>query len=129
MTNREKIIQKALEFLKQEPPGIRYSTLVKMISAALPEIPQNTIHGTIWNVETQIPDQIYKPGRGLYRHVMFRETAEVSTTVPPVVAPPKIKEEDFYAPFAEYLVKELEECSKAIVIGGNKFKDKWVPQM
>src|SRR5207245_4914040 len=37
----------------------------------------------------------------------------------------KIKEEDIYGSFADYLVKELEECSKAILLGGNKFKDKW----
>ena len=37
----------------------------------------------------------------------------------------KIKEEDFYEKFADYLVKELEECTKAISLGGNRFQDKW----
>lgn len=27
--------------------------------------------------------------------------------------------------FADWLVNELEECTKAIPLGGNKFKDKW----
>ncbi len=37
----------------------------------------------------------------------------------------RIKEEDFYKPFAGWLVDELEECTKAIALGGNKFKGKW----
>jgi hypothetical protein len=37
----------------------------------------------------------------------------------------KIEEEDFYKSFAEWLVNEMEECTKAIQLGGNRFKDKW----
>lgn len=37
----------------------------------------------------------------------------------------KIKEQDFYEPFSEWLINELEECTRAISLGGNKFKDKW----
>jgi hypothetical protein len=37
----------------------------------------------------------------------------------------KPKESDFYQPFAEWLVKELEECTKAEPVGRNLFKDKW----
>jgi hypothetical protein len=40
-------------------------------------------------------------------------------------APPKIKEEDFYKSFANWLVNDMEECTKAISLGGNRFKDKW----
>jgi len=29
------------------------------------------------------------------------------------------------SPFADYLVKELEECTKAIPLGGNRFQDRW----
>lgn len=36
-----------------------------------------------------------------------------------------IKEEDFYASFADWLVNSLEECTKAIPLGGKKFQDKW----
>src|SRR6266849_6634974 len=39
--------------------------------------------------------------------------------------PEKCKEEDFYQPFADWLVNEMEECTKAIVLGGNRFRDKW----
>src|SRR5207245_27575 len=44
------------------------------------------------------------------------------------VEPPgleKITEQQLYAPFRDWLIHELEECTKAIPVGGNKFKDKW----
>jgi hypothetical protein len=37
----------------------------------------------------------------------------------------KLKEEDFYQPFADWLVNEMEECTKAIALGNKTFKDKW----
>lgn len=39
--------------------------------------------------------------------------------------PSRIKEESFYEPFADWLQNDLEECTKAISLGGNKFRDKW----
>jgi len=36
-----------------------------------------------------------------------------------------IKEEGFYKPFADWLVNEVEECTRAIPLGGNLFRDKW----
>jgi len=40
-------------------------------------------------------------------------------------SPKKIKNEDFYKSFADYLQNDLEECTNAIPLGGNKFRDKW----
>ena len=61
MTNKEKIIKKAVELLEQQREGIRYSVLVKTIADAFPEIPPNTIHGTVWNIEAKHPQFVYKP--------------------------------------------------------------------
>ena len=38
---------------------------------------------------------------------------------------PPVQEEDFYSPFADWLKDELEDVTKAIPLGGNRFKDKW----
>ncbi len=124
-TRREKIIAKAIEILKSNPDGIRYSVLVRKISQEFPEIPVNTIHGTVWNLETRVPNEVYKPARGLFRHVEFREEEISEEEQKPPLEIEKIKEEDFYEPFANWLVNELEECTKAIVLGGNRFRDKW----
>jgi len=124
-TRKEKITAKAIEILKSNPDGIRYSDLVRKVSQEFPEIPVNTIHGTVWNLETRVPNEVYKPARGLFRHVKFKEEeiSEKKQMAPSETE--KIKEENFYEPFANWLVNELEECTRAIALGGNRFKDKW----
>lgn len=122
MTRKEAIIQKALSFIGAAPKGIRYMTLVEKISAALPDIPKNTIHGTVWNLEVRLPGKVVKPARGLY---LLAKYEEGTPPEPPVEPAHKVKEEDFYKSFADWLINELEECTKAIPVGGNKFKDKW----
>ena len=124
-TKREKITLKAIEIIKANPNGVRYSELVRKIQEEFPDIPVNTIHGTVWNLDIRTPEEVYKPARGLFRHTKFREVeiSEGEREISPTVE--KIKEEDFYQPFADWLVNELEECTKAVPLGRNRFKDKW----
>jgi len=125
MTTRTKtIILKAVDAIKLNPDGIRYSDLVRKLQSELPDYPVNTIHGVVWNLEIRASDKIYKPARGIFRHTTFRETEDKGKTETiPITS--KIREEDFYKPFADWLVNELEECTKAISLGGNKFRDRW----
>jgi hypothetical protein len=51
--------------------------------------------------------------------------AEPEPKTPELAPEAEIQEEHFYEPFAEWLVNELEECTKAIPLGGSRFKDKW----
>jgi hypothetical protein len=127
MTKKEKIISKAIEILKNNPDGVRYSELVRKIKQEFSDIPVNTIYGVIWNLDSQIPDKIYKPVRGLFRHIDFREKEgiEMTKTIKSKGFIKKWREEDFYQPFADWLENEAEECTKAIPLGKNKFKDKW----
>jgi hypothetical protein len=125
VTKRERIVSKAIDLIKSNSNGIRYSELVRKIQEEFSDIPVNTIHGTVWNLEIRLPNEVYKPARGLFRHTSFKETdisEEERKTLPRIE---KISEEDFYRPFADWLVNEVEECTKAIPLGGNKFKDKW----
>ena len=125
-TRKEKIREKAVEILKSNPDGLRYSELAKKISEIYEEIPIKTIHGSIWNLDSISPDKIYKPSRGLFRLTEFKsdDTEQLKEELIPKHTE-KIKEEDFYGPFADWLVNDLEECTKAIILGGNRFKDKW----
>lgn len=127
MTRREEIIQKAIELLEKKTQGMRYSEIHREILAALPNFPANTIHGTIWNLDAKLPDQFYKPAKGVFRLVRFKDTeaAQTEKEQQPKPTSSRIKEEDFYEAFADYLVNDLEECSKAIAVGGNRFRDKW----
>ena len=123
-TRREIIIAGANEILQSNPRGIRYSELVRRLHEELPEIPVNTIHGTVWNLDSREPLLFYKPAKGIYRHVEFRE-ADIEEEEQLLTKSTKVKEEAFYKPFAEWLVSETEECTKAIPLGGNRFRDKW----
>jgi hypothetical protein len=122
-TRTENIVSNAIELLKINPEGIRYSELVRQLQEKFTEYPVNTIHGVIWNLDTRT-SHVYKPARGIFRHILFEERLDKNQDE----SKPgrgKICEEDYYKPFATWLVNELEECTKAIPLGGNKFKDKW----
>lgn len=124
-TRTEIIVSKALNILISTPAGVRYSELVRNLHSEFPDFPVNTIHGTVWNLEKRKPDQIYKPARGIFRHAIFREEDLQKEEKAAVQEIEKVKEEEFYSPFANWLKTELEECTRSIPLGGNKFKDKW----
>lgn len=130
MTITGQIRKVALEILSSRQDGIRYQELHNAIQTANSSFNSNTINGAIWDLEVTFPKEVYKPDRGVFRLLKFKE--EVLTQPDQTVATKKvtkttttISEEDFYQPFADYLVRELEECTSAIALGGNIFKDKW----
>lgn len=133
-TVKNNVISKATEMLEKESNGIRYSVLLKKICEHFPETNRGTIKNIIVTLDTYSPDSIYKPARGLFRHVKYREQEinlekesenKIDNEKKSISQGKKIKEEDFYKPFSDWLVNEIEECTKAIPLGGNKFKDKW----
>jgi hypothetical protein len=100
--------------------------LERGVKEALPDANTNTINGTIWNLDARLPTEIYKPARGIFKHTRFRLPDEVTPS--PAINQPEeeqIAEERFYLPFADWIVNELEECTRAVPLGGNKFRDKW----
>ena len=127
-TKRERITDKAFELLEATPNGIHYSELVAQLHVAFPDDPHGTITGSIWNLDTKFSERVYKPSRGLFRLAKFREEVMVQqppaqVTLAPALGAPH--ESAFYEPFADYLVNDLEECTKAIGLGGNRFGGKW----
>jgi len=139
-TQREKIIKKAREILENSPDGIRYSDLVRKIQEAYPEIKLKVIQWETYNLHRKFKD-ILKPERGLFilekfyyeYEVVSKHKEETELGFPVEIAElrlkPKFKskprEEDFYQQFSDYLVNDLEECTSAIPLGGNRFQDKW----
>ena len=123
----ERIKAKALELLEQHPEGLRYSRLHKGIQAADTSFKGNTISGSIWNLDAAYPDKVYKPSKGLFRLAKYKPVASEAPDVEqtPTTLPAKAKEEAFYAPFADWLVNDIEDATQAIPLGGNTFKDKW----
>ena len=126
MSKQDNIRNKALQLLEKTPNGLRFTDLRDSIENELKE-KTNTINGSIWDLDATFPDLVYKPERGLFRHTKFRSN---EITARETLATPKgankIREFDFYKPFANWLEQEgLEDCTKAITLGGNKFGDKW----
>jgi hypothetical protein len=124
MTKREQITLKAKEILAASPEGIRFSELVNRLRESFPGEAQGNLTGSVWNLDTRCPDEIYKPSRGLFRLIKFKEEE-----TPPTLELPKEtgkpREESFYQAFADWLVRDLEECTVAIPLGGNRFREKW----
>jgi len=126
-TRREQIRKRAIEIIRSEPTGVRYSAIIKRIHAESPEIPINTIHGNVWNLDVLFPSEVTKPARGVW---MAAEFHEKDAHAEPAIIEEEIREaalgeDQFYEPFADWLKNELEECTKTIALGGNRFRDKW----
>lgn len=54
-TNDAKITTKAIAFLEAEPNGVRYSDLVRKMHEEFPDIPVNSIRGSVWNLDVRFP--------------------------------------------------------------------------
>lgn len=123
-----RIFKKAVEIISAAPEGVRYAELRRQLEIALPDIKHNTMSGGIQAFRIKLPKEIQHVSRGMYRHISFADTAEPPATPRRQATTPtaaRIKEEDFYSAFAEWLKEELEECTKAIPLGGNRFGGKW----
>lgn len=128
MTYRSEIHAQAVTLLLAAPSGLRFGELRAKVRKALPHIPPATVSSNVGNLESLFPNEIVKPARGLFLHASYHKA---NAAPPPGISSlatasaGKVKEEDFYEPFADWLVNGLEECSRAIAVGGNRFKDKW----
>jgi len=126
MTKKEKITIKAKEILDKSPGGVRFSELVNSLREFFPGEAYGNFTGAIWNLDTRFPDEIYKPSRGIFRLVEFKADESVPTA--PDVSNKnlgQIREDMFYQPFADWIVLDLGECTRAIPLGGNRFREKW----
>ena len=120
MGKKDEIKNKILELLQKYPAGLHYIQLKEKIKAANPNFEPNTIGGSILDLAKE--GKVYKPSRGLYM-LPVQDESILSVSSKPI--PSKIKEESFYAPFAEWLQNDIEDVTHAIPLGGNVFKNKW----
>lgn len=123
---RERIRSIAFQLLKSNPQGLRYSDLLRQIRQVDPLLNANTVNNCIWNLESLEPERVYKPMKGIFRLVEFKEVIPVEAQVATAEEPnSRIREEVFYPLFANWLKNDLEEVTHAIALGGNLFRDRW----
>ena len=117
----------ARSIVAANPGGIRYSALVEEICQKSPETPRNTITGSVWNLDAVFPKEIVKPSRGLFTPasksggdaVVVGNTEQIASTGI------RVKESEFYEPFADWLKKDLGEVTEVAPLGGAGLKSKW----
>ncbi len=114
----QKIRDAAKELIAANPGGIRFSVLIDKISQQSPETSRNTIGGSIWNLDAIFPNEIAKPSRGLFTPVQTGNDAIVVGNTEQIVTGIKVKESDFYAPFAELLKNDLGDVVEVVELGG-----------
>lgn len=123
---RERIRDRAVELIREHPEGLRYSELHRKLMESTPSFNAGTINSSLWNLDVLMPREVWKPSKGLYRHAAFKELESSGESGPRGNLPPtRVREEIFYAPFADWLKNEIEDVTHAIPLGGNVFRDKW----
>ena len=105
--------------------GVRYGDLHEQISGMSPETPKNTIHGSIWDLHLRFPQEISKPSRGLFVPGPVTPSKDDGAGGEPAPETPRLKEEVFYEPFAEWLKNDLDEATDAASLGGAAMGKKW----
>ncbi len=103
---------------------MRSTQLFKTVQERLPYIRGGQFVGVLRGLRLRKNTNIERISRGLYRHIRFRDEGK-STQPDATITTDSIHEEQFYKPFADYLVDELEESTKAVALGGNIFSDRW----
>lgn len=64
------------ELLEQHPEGIRWVDLNARVGEKDPSFHPKTINGCVWKLVERYPDQVYKPSKGLFRLLKYKDTEE-----------------------------------------------------
>lgn len=128
---------RALSLLEQSVGGIRWGQLLKIIHAADPETPPNSIHGALQTLFSS-NNEIVKVARGTYQLAKYNDaqakdaiaTESLTESQSIQVEGPQhttvtLVEADFYPSFAEWLIDVAEEANEAEALGGSLLKGKW----
>jgi hypothetical protein len=126
---RARIRLAAVEVLQNHPAGLTYTELVQAVRQLHPDRNLKSLSNDLVNLDRHVPAKVYKPIKGVYRHTRFKDSADSASVETPkaqlAARPIKVAEEKFYAPFAAWLMHDLEEATVAIPLGGNAFRDRW----
>ncbi|MBI5060008.1 hypothetical protein HZB60_09560 [candidate division KSB1 bacterium] len=102
----------------------RRSEIIHALRLRHPELNPNTMNGTINGLGQK--KQIVRGEYGFWSLAALKDSpvADGARLSPPAKGP-KTLEGDFYKPFAEWLVNDVLECTRAETLGGNVLGRKW----
>ena len=71
-TKTGQIYNKIFILLEENSEGMRWADLLKKIQASDSSLHPKTINGCVWKLIDKYPDKVYKPSKGLFRLVKYR---------------------------------------------------------
>jgi len=77
MSKRDQITARAKQLVSSKRDGLRFSQLVAALKKAFPGEANGNFTGSIWNLDTRFPEEVYKPRRGVFRSTKYRSKEEV----------------------------------------------------
>jgi hypothetical protein len=114
----KKRVSYSIELLKKNPDGLKFNVLHKKLCKEL-KLTQGQASGFIHKIFMLSNEEIIKPARGLYKLANNEQGNDLSQNSS------NVEEKKFYSSFANWLIEDVKECSKAIALGGNKFGGRW----
>jgi hypothetical protein len=121
------IRERAKQIVFEHPGGIRFRDLRDQILAENPETNKHSVEGATINLADIFQSEIRKPSRGLFKPANIGGDDAVVLGDTEQVAPSgtKIRELDFYEPFAQWLKNDLDEVTDVASLGGASLRTKW----
>src|SRR5216684_1157560 len=100
----DEIRKRAHEIILQKG-GMKYADLKAQILTEYPETSPHSVSSATFNLDKIYPADITKPGRGIFAPIRSIEAGAVEAAQTEETAPSglKLREADFYDPFAEWL--------------------------
>ncbi len=120
----ERIRKLAKEILRGSTKSHSYTDICREIQNRDRDLNWNTIRTQTYKLLKE-RDDLEKTSRGHYRIAIPETNSHIGTPSANVEPEPKYKEADFYKPFAEWLVQDVEDATEAFPLGGNTFGGKW----
>lgn len=73
ITATAQIERKIFELLEANPSGLRWSELRRLIEESDPALHPKTVNGIVWKLPEKYPDKIYKPEKGIFRLLRYKD--------------------------------------------------------
>jgi len=123
VSKKQLVYNGVIKILEKAPKGLRFSEIKRQLKELFGDkIKETTLTNYLVQLRRDIEEgkvsEIVIPDKGVYIHRQFYGGLEKRK-------PAKVREEEFYPSFANFLVNDLMECTTAIPLGGNLFQDKW----
>jgi len=69
-----RIYSKIFDLLENNPEGLFWSELLVKIEESDSTLHPKTVNGCVWKLVEKFPDRVYKPTKGVFRLLKFKNT-------------------------------------------------------